>query len=80
MCNWWLIFPLAHFNYTKAMPQKEWHKFVNIYTKLAVHYEFYTKMALIPCGIRAYINGGWLVVYVIKEEVRGIMAAKHQRM
>ena len=28
-------------------------------------------MALIPGGIRAYINGIWLVVYVIKEEVRG---------
>lgn len=63
------------------MPQKEWPKFVNLYTKLAIYHAFHTKMALIPGGIRAYINGIWLVVYVIKEEVRGgIMAAKHQRM
>ena len=53
------------------MPQKEWPKFVNLYTKLAIYHAFHTKMALIPGGIRAYINGVWLVVYVIKEEVRG---------
>ena len=53
------------------MPQKEWPKFVNLYTKLAIYYAFHTKMALIPGGIRAYINGIWRVVYVIKEEVRG---------
>ena len=53
------------------MPQKEWPKFVNIYTKLAVYHAFRTKMALIPGGIRAYINDVSLMVYVVKEEMRG---------
>ena len=38
------------------MPQKEWPKFVNLYTKLAIYHAFHTKMALILGGIRAYIN------------------------